>query len=57
MYYLLILTEVSYKLISSIEDFEKQKLDKRFRFLFPKLIHTTQWKYDYIVFERKDLSK
>ena len=46
-------TKVSYELILSIEDFEREKLNERFRFLFPKLIHTTHWKYDYIIFEIK----
>ena len=46
-------TKVSYELILSIEDFEREKLNEPFRFLFPKLIHTTHWKYDYIIFEIK----
>ena len=47
-------TEVPHELISSIEDFEKENLDERFRFLFP---NTTHWKYDYIIFKRKDSQK
>ena len=55
--YALMSIQVRYELISSIEDFERQNLDERFRFLFPNLIHTTHWKHDYIIFERKDLTK
>ena len=52
--YPLISAKFPYKLISSIENFERENLDELFRFIFPKLIHTTHWKYDYIIFERKD---
>ena len=57
MDYPLMSTQVPYELIYSLEDFERQNLDERFCFLFPKLIHTTHWKYDYIIFERKDSTK
>ena len=57
MDYPLMSTKVPYELISSIENFEREELDERFCFLFPKLIHTTHWKYDYIIFERKDSHK
>ena len=43
------------QMILKIESFKKEELDKRFRFVFPKLIHTTHWKYDYIIFEKKSL--
>ena len=46
MYYPLMSTQVPYELISLIKDFERQNFDKQFRFLFPKLIQTTHWKYD-----------
>ena len=55
MDYPLMLAEVPYELISSIEDFKKQNRNERFHFLFPKSIHTTHWKYNYIILERKDL--
>ena len=57
MDYPLMTTQVPYELISLIKDFERQNLDERFRSPFPKLIHTTHWKYDYIIFERKDSTK
>lgn len=34
-------------------NFERKELDEHFPFLFPKLIHTTHWKYDYIIFESR----
>ena len=53
MDYPLMSTKVPYKSISLIENFEREELDERFHFLFPKMIHRTHWKYDYIIFERK----
>ena len=43
----LLMTNVSSELVAAIENFEKEKGD-------PGLIHTTRWKYDYIIFERKN---
>ena len=49
MDYPLMSRQVPHELISSIQDFKRQNLDESFRFLIPKLIHTTHWKYDYII--------
>ena len=43
------------EIVLEIESFKKKKLDKLFRFIFPKLIHMTHWKHDYIIFERKNM--
>ena len=43
------------QIILEIESFKKEELDKRFHFVFLKLIHTTHGKYDYIIFESKSL--
>ena len=42
-------------IVLETESFKKEELDERFCFVFPKLIHSTYWKYDYAIFERKDL--
>ena len=51
---LLLSTRVSSELIAIIKDFEK-KTDKKYLFIFPRLIHTTKWKYNYVIFEKKDM--
>lgn len=43
------------EIVLQIDSFKKKKLDKLFRFIFPKLIHMTHWKHDYIIFERKNM--
>ena len=57
MDYPLMSAKVPYELISCIEDFERQNLDDHFRYLFPGLTHTTHWKYDYVIFGRKDSAR
>ena len=52
---LLLSTRVSSELIAIIKDFEKKNRDKKYLFIFPRLIHTTKWKYNYIIFEKKDM--
>ena len=27
-----------------------KRQDKKFKFIFPQLIHTAKWKFDYIIF-------
>ena len=44
---------VSSELIAIIKDFEKENRDPKYLFIFPILIHTIKWKYDYTILERK----
>ena len=48
---LLLSTRVSSELIAIIKDFKKKNRDKKYLFIFSRLIHTTKWKYNYIIFE------
>ena len=41
------------RVISEIRDFIFDELDERFKFLFPQLVPTVKWKYDYIVFKKR----
>ena len=50
---LLLSTRVSSELVAIIKNFEKENRDPKYYFAFPRVIHTTKWKYDYIIFERK----
>ena len=52
---LLLSTRVSSELIAVIRSFERENRDSKYYFTFPRLIHTTKWKYDYIIFEKKDI--
>ena len=45
----------SSELIATIKDFEKENRDPRHLFIFPRLIHTTKFKYEYIILENKDI--
>ena len=51
----LLSARVSSELIAIIRNFEKDDRDSKYCFVFPKLIHTTKWKHDYIIFQRKDI--
>ena len=53
----LLMTNISLELVAAIKNFKKEKRDPHFCFLFPRLIHTTRWKYDYIIFEEKIICK
>ena len=46
---------VSSELTAIIRNFEKENRDSKHYFVFPRLVHTTKWKHDYIVFEKKDI--
>ena len=53
----LLMTSLSLEPVAAIKNFEEEKRDLRFCFHifeFPRLIHTTRWKYDYIISERKE---
>ena len=42
------------KLINDIEKFsENKKQDDKFTFCEPSLIHSTKWKFDYVIFKKK----
>ena len=41
------------KIVSEIQDFMHEQLDERFKFVFPQLINTVHWKFDYIIFEKR----
>ena len=43
------------ELIATIKDFEKENRDPKHLFIFPRLIHTTKFKYEYIILEKKDI--
>ena len=51
----LLSTRVSSELIAIIKDFEKENRDPKHLFIFPRLMHATKWKYNYIIFEKKDM--
>ena len=46
---------ISSELIATIKDFEKENRDPKQLFIFPRLIHTTKFQYDYIILEKKDI--
>ena len=43
------------ELIATIKDFEKENRDPKHLFIFPRLIHTTKFKFEYIILEKKDI--
>ena len=51
----LLRTRVSSELIAIIKDYEKENRDPKYLFILSRLIRTTKWKYDYIIFEIKDM--
>ena len=51
----LLSTRVSSELVAIIINFEKENRGLKYSFVFPRLIHTIKWKYDYIIFERKNI--
>ena len=48
-------TRVYSELLEVLKDFKKENRDPKYLFIFPRLTHTTKWKYDYIIFEKKDM--
>ena len=53
----LLSTRVFSELIAIIKDFEKENRDPKYLFIFRKLRHTTKFKYDYIITEKKVCNK
>ena len=51
----LLSTRTSSELIATIKDFERESRDPKYSFIFPRLIHTTKFKCDYIILEKKDI--
>ena len=49
------LLRTSSELIATIKDFERENRDPKYSFIFPRLIHTTKFKCDYIILEKKDI--
>ena len=45
------------EIIAEIKGFMIEGLDERFNFVFPQLVPTVKWKYNYIVFKKKGASK
>ena len=40
-------------IVSEIHEFMKEELDDKWKPMFPTLVSTTRWKYDYIIFQPK----
>ena len=38
-------------------NFMSDELDERFKAMFPQLVNTVKWKFDYIVFQKKHVLK
>ena len=51
----LLSTRVSSELIATIRNLEIENRDSKYYFVFPRLTNTTKWKYNYIIFEKKDI--
>ena len=51
----LVSTRVSSELIRIIRNFQKENRNSKYYFAFSRLTHTTKWKYDNIIFEKKDI--
>ena len=44
------------RIVSDIEDiWREKKSNDTYKFVNPKLIHTTKWKFDYIIFPKKTI--
>ena len=43
------------ELIEVIKVFQNKNRNPKYLFIFPRLTHATKWKYDYIIFEKKDM--
>ena len=40
-------------IVSEIHEFMKEELDDKWKPMFPTLVSTIRWKYDYIIFQPK----
>lgn len=45
------------QITDEINSFMSGELDKRFKILFPQLVATVKWKYNYIIFQKKLILK
>ena len=41
------------QIIDQLQSFTSDELDERFKLMFPQLLFTIKWKYDYIIFRKK----
>ena len=41
------------QIIDQLQSFMSDELDERFKLMFPQLMSTIKWKYDYIIFRKK----